>query len=449
MRNGVLYIIMTFALSQAVYAGSHAGGASGLVRSVDAENLISYTSKIGDISENGISLIGVVRSKAETEALMITNNSETAVSAVSTDWLGVLDTRLDYSDKVNGQDSIVLYSYTMGIADGDTVKKNCNIVIGRQNTNRSCAYFDMKNSEDEPFLAYNLYDHPLQPTDRRRVESYFAIKYGLTLDQTTPVDYLDSKGDVVWNAKENRDYRNAIAGIGSDNGSELSHPTGSSIHSPHSPVISSQASLLDGMYLVWGHNGEKCDLRKSGADETGTLARVWSISSTGDWSGKSVDISFRTGGEDNLPAISRDEIYWLKVDGSGNGGFDEPSTKCYKSIYTNANTVTFKGVDVSSPLSHMTLAARQLTEDDVNNPFQSISVYPSPSADGNINVTMSLWRQGDVNIVIYNSIGQIVSAGHLTSEAFYEYQGFLPVPGVYILIAETCGKVSTFKVERK
>ncbi len=74
MRNGVLYIIMTFALSQAVYAGPHAGGASGLVRSVDAENLISYTSKIGDISENGISLIGVVRSKAETEALMITSN---------------------------------------------------------------------------------------------------------------------------------------------------------------------------------------------------------------------------------------------------------------------------------------------------------------------------------------------------------------------------------------
>lgn len=35
--------------------------------------------------------------------------------------------------------------------------------------------------------------------ERQQVESYLALKYGITLDQTTPTDYLSSMGSTMWN----------------------------------------------------------------------------------------------------------------------------------------------------------------------------------------------------------------------------------------------------------
>jgi hypothetical protein len=44
------------------------------------------------------------------------------------------------------------------------------------------------------------YEDTLSDTERQKVESYLALKYGITLDQSTAQDYLASDGTVVWNA---------------------------------------------------------------------------------------------------------------------------------------------------------------------------------------------------------------------------------------------------------
>lgn len=56
----------------------------------------------------------------------------------------------------------------------------------------------------------------LTATDRRKVDSYLAIKYGITLGQINTDHYLDTGGNVVWNGTTNAVYNNNIFGIGRD-----------------------------------------------------------------------------------------------------------------------------------------------------------------------------------------------------------------------------------------
>ena len=69
-----------------------------------------------------------------------------------------------------------------------------------------------------------LFDAPLSSQQQQRVDSYLALKYGLTLDQTTPTDYLASDGTTqMWDAdlSSASTYNHNIAGIGRDDDSGL------------------------------------------------------------------------------------------------------------------------------------------------------------------------------------------------------------------------------------
>ena len=51
------------------------------------------------------------------------------------------------------------------------------------------------------------YDAGLDATSRSRIESYLAVKYGTTLDQASPQNYVSSDGTVIWDATANVDLR--------------------------------------------------------------------------------------------------------------------------------------------------------------------------------------------------------------------------------------------------
>lgn len=52
--------------------------------------------------------------------------------------------------------------------------------------------------------------------NKNKVESYLALKYGITLDQTTATNYTLSSSDIIWNATLAGAYKNDIAGIARD-----------------------------------------------------------------------------------------------------------------------------------------------------------------------------------------------------------------------------------------
>ncbi len=67
-------------------------------------------------------------------------------------------------------------------------------------------------------IAYN---RSLTLSERTRVDTYLAIKYGTTLSGGS-MNYLDSTGSILWNATTNAGYKNNITVIGRDDASALS-----------------------------------------------------------------------------------------------------------------------------------------------------------------------------------------------------------------------------------
>lgn len=65
-----------------------------------------------------------------------------------------------------------------------------------------------------------IYGRYLSPAERRKVESYLAVKYGITLNNS----YLDSEGNLIWDKDENLGYHHRVTAIGLDAASALHQP---------------------------------------------------------------------------------------------------------------------------------------------------------------------------------------------------------------------------------
>jgi len=78
-----------------------------------------------------------------------------------------------------------------------------------------------------------LYKRALTNVERNQIESYLAVKYGMTLVQTgaDANDYLNTTGGVIWNHTANAPYINNITGIGRDDASGLNQKQSLSINS--------------------------------------------------------------------------------------------------------------------------------------------------------------------------------------------------------------------------
>ncbi len=132
------------------------------------------------------------------------------------------------------------------------------------------------------FIAYNRL---LTPLERRRVDSYLALKYGLSL----PVSYVSSDGNLIWDYTENGVYNNRITALYRDDASGL-YQGESSTSYEEAPNYSDQLlndyyynnnpnnrssntrllvigrqygnQLLDGDYMFWGDDNASSNLRE-------------------------------------------------------------------------------------------------------------------------------------------------------------------------------------------
>ncbi len=103
-------------------------------------------------------------------------------------------------------------------------------------------------------------------TERRKIESYLAIKYGITLGTNgTSQNYVDSNGSIIWDVSANSGFNYDIAGIGRDDSSELNQKQSKSVNTGSLVTIglgeisatnsaNPNSFSTDRDYLVWGNN---------------------------------------------------------------------------------------------------------------------------------------------------------------------------------------------------
>ena len=127
-----------------------------------------------------------------------------------------------------------------------------------------------------------VYNRILTPGERRKAESYLAMKYGVTLNDS----YLDGDGNLVWDRDEAGVYHNRVTAISRNKAGDFlqpmsatsyeegplytSLPENDSYHKSNSYGLPSEAHLLvmgreygnpmpDKLSLFWGDDGGALD----------------------------------------------------------------------------------------------------------------------------------------------------------------------------------------------
>jgi len=239
--------------------------------------------------------------------------------------------------------------------------------------NNSGNYFDGKLSE------LIIYDGVPTSTEEDQIESYLAVKYGITLAST---NYLSSDATVIWDNSTYSSYHYDIAGIGRSDAQGLHQKQSKSINSDAIVTMSTEAiattnagistTLTDGTYLLWGNDNASLSDITNDELPTGYFARInreWVVEMTGTVSNVHVEIDISDFG-----FLIGDEAsdYYLLKDGDGN--FASGATGIAGSTLAD-NKVTFNDVNFSDG-DHFTLATKQ------------------PSPGGNYEKTL-LWLRAD------------------------------------------------------
>lgn len=132
-----------------------------------------------------------------------------------------------------------------------------------------------------------LYDASLTTANRQRIESYLALKYGITLDTNSPQNYVRSDGTVLYptTTASYTPYRYDVAGIIRDDNSALNQSSSRSQNANYVVTVSNPSAMANTEALVWGSNNSDLTTPTE-ADVDGTviqrrLSRVWRFQETG------------------------------------------------------------------------------------------------------------------------------------------------------------------------
>jgi hypothetical protein len=171
-----------------------------------------------------------------------------------------------------------------------------------------------------------LYRKALNDKERLRVESYLAIKYGITLQPE--VSYLSSKNEVIWSSDNNANFKNRIIGIGNDSNSSLYQRQSTSIHDENNGLIFTRANVLltnnypasttsnaitDQNFILLGDNGGSESFNASNQiNGIAIMSKKWLVQKHGDYA-HLLNTSLRFKPESPL-YLSSNEVLWLLVD---------------------------------------------------------------------------------------------------------------------------------------
>ena len=150
-----------------------------------------------------------------------------------------------------------------------------------------------EDSNGTSYAEAIVFDNTLSAAEHQRVQSYLAIKYGITLDQTVATNYLDGSGSTIWTVASNTGYNNNIFGISKDACQGLDQKQSKSINGGFQPIISTTTFAATNTANTTSLTDKTAELSGSdaGAASLGTayvfggmnnrITRVWKIQETG------------------------------------------------------------------------------------------------------------------------------------------------------------------------
>ncbi|NJB83779.1 T9SS type A sorting domain-containing protein [Wenyingzhuangia aestuarii] len=253
--------------------------------------------------------------------------------------------------RLNGDEELANNTNDTTIGSGSTTR------YGYVGDGSTASSFDGGNTGDyyEGNIAEIIYyqDQTIAPTDISKIETYLAIKYGITI----PGDYVNSAGTTIWSATTNASYHNNVFGLIKDEDSELEQKQSKSANDNGILAISIHGSIAtnnnditgtfsDLDYLIIGNDGAGSAISLVDAgDGVGnclksnkTINRNWKVNASGSMSG--LTLSF------DLSALPDPDNYDLVIDDDGvyTSGIIATET----SGVVTGSTLTFTGVTLAN-----------------------------------------------------------------------------------------------------
>jgi|GEM_PF-4506997 len=180
-----------------------------------------------------------------------------------------------------------------------------------------------------------LYDRVLSQTEQQRVNSQLALQFGISLPRT---DYLNGKGDVIWDYKKNQAFPYNIAGLGHDPVSGFHQKRSSSQMNPQSLIelsvgawtktnAENKEEIPTGRFLIWSDNGERLRFTEPSSKNTKPrlLERKWKMNVEQDVTAMGTTLRLHSHGLENL--LKDDQKIWLAIDESATGEFPFDQTR--------------------------------------------------------------------------------------------------------------------------
>jgi len=264
-------------------------------------------------------------------------NNEAFVSAYQINWAG--------------NEQVVYNGVTAYNADFGAINPATSFILGNNSNNSG----ELAGAIGEVIV----YNEVLTSLEIQKIESYLAIKYGITLNR----NYLDSDGNVIFTADGPgaQVYDNDIAGIGFEECAiELNQQKSISQNTDRVVQMSNSTSLNEQDYLIWANdNGSLATKNTSDVNSiyfTERLTRVWKAQSTGNTG--TVKLAFFLG---NITASPTDiKKYGLIM---GNTPTMANGTMSAYTKYISNDTLYFEGVTFSGT-KYFTLATSIVDRDN-------------------------------------------------------------------------------------
>lgn len=246
-----------------------------------------------------------------------------------------------------------------------------------------------------------IYPTTLTPANQNKVESYLAIKYGTTLNQSISQNYTLSDGSIAWNESVAGIYERDIAGIARDDISSLDQPKSQSANNNGDIIVNSVSAIgVNYQSLIWANDGAQVNTFSTTDTRTGyqRINREWQFQEKNGNIGN-IKIAYPVSA---LPLGASNPIYLLVDD---DGIFATGST-----IYTGSlNAGNWEFIVNMSDMQYITFAQ---AGDTVPPTINSIS-----RASG------SLMPIGNFPIVVaYSDTGSLINPSSFTGR-IYSWDG--------------------------
>lgn len=264
---------------------------------------------------------------ANNASVFITTHSSQSASTGS--WTPYGTARLAYGAVDGGPLYIAVNGSIPVQGSGGSVNTTLNGSVKIGSNSRGDEYWDGSISE----VIY--YDRLVTAIERQRVNSYLALKYGFSLDQSTAQSYLASGSNLMWDkdAADASTYNNDLFGIGRDDASSLSQIKSRGQNS--TTVITVEAvdegtnlvpdfeDMDDLEFLVFGDNGGAASWTTTGAPSGyNILERKWKKQEQGDVGFVNMDFNVANSNM-NIPNTLDGGVYYFIYDSDNDGSLTD------------------------------------------------------------------------------------------------------------------------------